>query len=34
MCITTVRDIKKGKELFTNYNAEPDSEQPVWFATK
>lgn len=34
MCITTVRDIKKGEELFTNYNAEPDSEEPVWFAAK
>jgi len=34
MCITTVRDIKKGEELFTNYNAEPDSEERIWFEAK
>lgn len=34
MSITTVRDVLAGEELFTNYNAEPDDEQPVWFDTK
>lgn len=31
MIIKTVRDIKKGEELFTNYNAEADNETPLWF---
>ncbi|MES2005255.1 MAG: SET domain-containing protein [Bacteroidota bacterium] len=32
--ITTVRDIEAGEELFINYNAEPESENLVWFETK
>ncbi len=34
MRITTIRDIKKGEELFVNYNAEPDDEKPIWFEAK
>ncbi len=29
--ITTIRTIKKGEELFINYNASPDDKTPVWF---
>ncbi|MDE3253213.1 MAG: SET domain-containing protein-lysine N-methyltransferase [Bacteroidota bacterium] len=31
MTITTVRSIKKGEELFINYNASSDDASPVWF---
>jgi SET domain-containing protein len=31
MTIKTVRDIKKGEELFINYNAIPDEKTLVWF---
>jgi len=31
MSITTIKDIKKGEELFLNYNAEGAEEKPVWF---
>lgn len=31
MTITTVKDIKKGEELFINYNASPADKTPVWF---
>jgi SET domain-containing protein len=31
MSIVTLRDIQVGEELFINYNADNDSEQPVWF---
>jgi SET domain-containing protein len=34
MRITTVRAINKGEEMFTNYNAEPDSEERIWFEAK
>jgi hypothetical protein len=34
MTITVVKDIKKGEELFINYNASPDSKTPVWFNAK
>jgi SET domain-containing protein len=34
MTVKTVRDIKKGEELFVNYNAAPDSKTKVWFDTK
>ncbi len=33
MTIVTVKDIQKGEELFINYNADPNDETPVWFAT-
>ncbi|HEY2727607.1 MAG TPA: SET domain-containing protein, partial [Parafilimonas sp.] len=33
MTIKTVRDIKKGEELFINYNAAPDDKTKVWFDT-
>lgn len=33
MTIKTVRDIKKGEELFINYNAVPDDKTLVWFHT-
>jgi uncharacterized protein len=29
--IRTVRAIKKGEELFINYNGAPDDESPLWF---
>jgi SET domain-containing protein len=31
MTIKTVRDVKKGEELFINYNAIPDEKTLVWF---
>ncbi|HKH63655.1 MAG TPA: SET domain-containing protein [Flavitalea sp.] len=31
--IITVRDLKKGEELFINYNGEWNNEQKVWFDT-
>ncbi len=34
MTITTVKDIKKGEELFLNYNAEADDQTPIWFDVK
>ena len=34
MTIRTVKDIKKGEELFINYNATPDDKTKVWFDTK
>jgi len=33
MTIKTVKDIKKGEELFINYNAKPDDKTKVWFDT-
>jgi len=29
--IKTVKGIKKGEELFINYNASPNDITPVWF---
>jgi SET domain-containing protein len=29
--IRTVRAVKKGEELFINYNGVPDSDKPLWF---
>ena len=34
MTIKTVRAIKKGEELFINYNAVPDDATPIWFDAK
>ncbi|MCU7695408.1 SET domain-containing protein [Haoranjiania flava] len=31
MTIRTIRPVKKGQELFINYNAVPDDKTPVWF---
>jgi len=31
MTITTIRNIKKGEELFVNYNATPNDKTKVWF---
>ena len=31
MTIKTVKNIKKGEELFINYNAVPDDKTKVWF---
>lgn len=31
MSIITRRDIKKGEELFINYNGDPENTNPVWF---
>ena len=32
--IKTVRSIKKGEELFINYNADPNDKTKVWFNAK
>lgn len=32
--ITTVRDIKKGEELFINYNGTYNNSAPLWFNAK
>jgi len=34
MTIRTVRKIKKGEELYINYNADPNDKTAVWFKTK
>ena len=34
MTIRTVKNIKKGEELYINYNATPDDKTKVWFDTK
>lgn len=34
MTIKTLRDIKKGEELFINYNGEVDNQSPLWFNVK
>lgn len=34
MTIKTVRPIKKGEELFINYNAIADDSSPIWFDAK
>jgi SET domain-containing protein len=32
--IKTVKPIKKGEELFINYNADADNETPIWFEAR
>ena len=34
MTITTVKEIKKGEELFLNYNAVANDETTIWFDAK
>jgi hypothetical protein len=34
MSIITIRDIKKGEELFINYNGEVTDTSPLWFDIK
>ncbi|MDE3124458.1 MAG: SET domain-containing protein-lysine N-methyltransferase [Bacteroidota bacterium] len=34
MTITTVRKIKKGNEIFINYNAHPTDTTKIWFNAK
>ncbi len=34
MRIKTMRNIKKGEELFINYNAVADDSTPIWFDAK
>ena len=34
MTITTVKEIKKGEELFLNYNAVANDETAIWFDAK
>jgi SET domain-containing protein len=34
MTIKTRRDIRRGEELFINYNGENDDQTPVWFQVK
>ena len=31
MSVKTIRTIKKGEELFVNYNATHDDDTPIWF---
>lgn len=31
MSIVTRREIKKGEELYINYNGDPENTNPVWF---
>jgi uncharacterized protein len=31
MLIKTVRDIRKGREIYINYNGNWDDQKPVWF---
>jgi len=31
MTITVIHDIAIGEELFINYNADPESQSPIWF---
>lgn len=33
MSVKTIRDIKKGEELFINYNGVPSDKTPLWFET-
>ena len=33
MTIKTIKPIKKGEELFVNYNADPNDKTKVWFDT-
>jgi len=34
MTIKTVKDVKKGEELYINYNAFADDKTPLWFDAK
>lgn len=34
MTITTVKNIKKGDELYINYNGEPNNTNKIWFDAK
>ena len=33
MSVKTIRDIKKGEELFFSYNGDPNNKTPLWFKT-
>ncbi len=33
MTIRTIRDVKKGEELYFSYNGDPNDKSPLWFAT-
>ena len=33
MSVKTIRDVKKGEELFFSYNGDPDNKTPLWFKT-
>lgn len=34
LIIKTVREIKKGQEIFVNYHCDPEDSSPVWFNVK
>ncbi len=33
MTIRTIRNVKKGEELYFSYNGDPADKSPLWFAT-
>jgi SET domain-containing protein len=33
MTIRTIRDVKKGEELYFSYNGDPNDKSPLWFPT-
>jgi SET domain-containing protein len=33
MTIRTIRDVKKGEELYFSYNGDPNDKSPLWFST-
>ncbi len=33
MTIRTIRNVKKGEELYFSYNGDPNDKSPLWFAT-
>jgi SET domain-containing protein len=33
MVFKAVKDIRKGEEIKTNYNGDPENQDPVWFKT-
>lgn len=34
MTIRTIRNVKKGEELYFSYNGNPNDKSPLWFKTK
>ena len=33
MTVRTIRNVKKGEELYFSYNGNPDDKRPLWFPT-
>jgi hypothetical protein len=34
MTVRTIRNVKKGEELYFSYNGNPDDKTPLWFPTR